>query len=126
MALDDAELAATLKAAFISKLSENVGSDFTSLSADFKNKFLGSISEAVAESINEHIRTRAEVKVVIVGLDTGASLPAPLLTTLAARGSTPPFVPDSGLQTEIPLSGTPVPTTPSVTSSVLSVPAVIE
>jgi hypothetical protein len=131
MALNDALLADNLKAAYETKLAAAIDEPpdnlfFTNMSQEFKDKFLGAIAEANAEEFNRHMREHAEVKVVLIGLDGGSSLPGPVLAALSARGDSPPFSSDAGLQNELGPSGPPAPTTPAATSAVLSVPAVIE
>ena len=80
--------------------------------------------ESISEAVVDHFKNNAEVKVVVIGLDSGSSLPADILTALATRGDgSPPFAPpDAGLQQDSTL----VDTTPGATSAVLSVPGLIE
>lgn len=124
MALDDTILAEALEAAYLAKLAEHVGPPFENMDPNFKETFLKAMAEANAEQINKHLREHANVKVLVIGLDSGTSLPQSILDALALRGDgAPPFAPpDAGLQQD----STVVDTTPGATSAVLSMPALIE
>lgn len=132
MPLDSSQLASEMRSLVEAKLTEAIDEEgnqyFTNLAQEFKDKFIGAWTEGIAEAVVEHIKTNAEVRVIIIGLDTGAALSPDVQARLIARGDLPlPYVPDLGLQQELPPSGTPVPTTAPLTSlGTLSVPGLID
>ena len=86
------------------------------------------IFTAIAEAVVEHITTKAEVKVAVVGLDLGAALAAALGDRFTARGDTSipgTLTPDIGLQNEVGPS-TVAPTTAASVSVMISTPGFID
>jgi hypothetical protein len=119
MALDAETLAALIQTKIEEKNPDSVGAVRSSL------------VDAIAEAIVEHITAKAEVRIPVVGLDLGATLLASWGARFTERGdATAPgaLVPDTGLQSEVNVAGTPptIPTTPPLASTMISTPGFID
>jgi len=115
MALNSTELAELIQSKIVALNPEAAGLDRSNL------------VNAIAAAIVEHITTKAEVRVPVVGLDLGASLSADWGSRFTNRGDeTVPgsLVPDMALQNEnapTPLT----PTTAPTVSTMISTPGFI-
>ena len=81
--------------------------------------------ESLAQAVVEHLVAKGEITVMVTGIDGGISLPQAARLNDRVLGSIP-TTPDAGLQNEIPPSVTPIPTTPAVVSSTLSIKGLID
>lgn len=124
MALSSSELSALIKQKIDTYKDEKAA-----LPDDDPSKTdISYILDAIAEAVVEHITTKAEIKIAIVGLDLGTSLSAELGERFIARGDTAvpgALIPDNQLQNENnPTLQTP--TTAPTVSVMISTPGFID
>lgn len=122
MALSSSELSALIKQKIDTYKDEKAA-----LPDDDPSKTdISYILDAIAEAVVEHITTKAEIKIAIVGQDLGTSLSAELEERFIARGDTAvpgALIPDTNLQTD-PSSTSP--TTAPLVSVMISTPGFID